>query len=49
MGKVDKALDYLEKMTSTGTKNMDWVKNDGDLDSIRDHPRFKKFMKKLGA
>ena len=49
MGKVDKALDYLEKMTSTGTKNMDWAKNDGDLDSIRDHPRFKKFMKKLGA
>ena len=49
MGETDQALDYLEKMTKTGVKNMDWVKNDGDLDSLRDHPRFKKFMERLGA
>jgi adenylate cyclase len=49
MGETDQALDYLEKMTRTGVRNMDWVKNDGDLDSLRDHPRFKKFMERLGA
>ena len=49
MGESDQALDYLEKMTGTGAKTMDWVKNDGDLDSLRDHPRFKKFMERLGA
>jgi len=48
MGDLDQALDYLEKMTGTGMKNMDWIKNDGDLDPLRDHPRFIKFMDRLG-
>jgi adenylate cyclase len=49
MGKADQALDYLERLTGTDVKTVDWMKNDGDLDSLRDHPRFKKIMARLIA
>jgi len=49
MGETDKALDFLEKMSGTSLRNVDWMENDGDLDSLRDHPRFEKIMQRLGA
>jgi adenylate cyclase len=49
MGETDKALDFLEEMSGTSLRNFDWMENDGDLDSLRDHPRFKKIMQRLGA
>ncbi|GAH01824.1 unnamed protein product, partial [marine sediment metagenome] len=47
VGETDLALDSLEKMTGTGSQNLDWMDNDGDLDSLREHPRFKQLMKRL--
>jgi adenylate cyclase len=49
MGEADKAMDFLEKMPETSLRNVDWMENDGDLDSLRDHPRFKQIMRRLGA
>jgi len=49
MGETEIALDYLDKMTGTGKGNLDWIKNDGDLDSLRDHPRFHAFLARLGS
>jgi len=41
LGKPRKALDSLEKcILKVGSINRDWLENDSDLDSIRDHPRF---------
>jgi len=47
MGKTNQALDFLDKMTGSGVKSIDWVINDSDLDSLHDHQRFKKFIERL--
>ena len=41
IGEVDEALDCLEKSVRKGMAEIDWMKNDSDLDNVRDHPRFK--------
>jgi serine/threonine protein kinase/tetratricopeptide (TPR) repeat protein len=38
---TDKALDFLEASVGAGFGNRDWMENDPDLESLRDHPRFK--------
>ena len=40
-GEIDNALDCLEKSILKGMAEIDWMKNDSDLDNVRDHPRFK--------
>ena len=40
-GHVDKALDIFERRFELGDAYLDWIDNDSDFDSIRDHPRFK--------
>ncbi len=39
-GEPDRALDCLEKAVSSGLAYLDWIRQDSDLDSLRDHPRF---------
>jgi len=46
-GRTDEALDSLEKAFRGGLTAMDWVVNDTNLDSLRDHPRFKALMEQL--
>ncbi len=41
-GDTEKALEHLER----GTQDLDWMENDTDLDSIRDHPRFLELLEK---
>ena len=36
----DKAIACLEKAFALGYGNKAWIKNDPDLSSVRDHPRF---------
>jgi adenylate cyclase len=40
-GETDRAIDCLESSVRGGFANREWVENDPDLDSLRDHPRFK--------
>lgn len=41
-GEPEEALDCLEKcFLKAGTINADWVKNDSDLDTIKEDPKFK--------
>ncbi len=42
-GEADKSLDCLERATSY----REWMENDPDLDSLRDHPRFQAIFEKL--
>jgi non-specific serine/threonine protein kinase len=39
-GRVEEALDYLEKAVAAGFFQKEWIVNDGDLDPIREHPRY---------
>lgn len=40
-GKTDRALDLLEEHARAGAVHVDWLVQDSDWDSVRDHPRFK--------
>jgi TolB-like protein/Flp pilus assembly protein TadD len=44
LGDAEQALDCLEKVTQRGHWYRGWAEKDPDLNSIRDHPRFKKVM-----
>lgn len=44
IGKIDEALDCLEKSVREGMAEIDWMTNDSDLDNVRDHPRFKALL-----
>jgi len=49
-GRPDKALDCLENcQQNVGNLNKDWLVHDSDIDSIRDHPRFKKILESIPA
>ncbi len=40
-GQTERALDFLEQALRAGFGGRDWVAHDPDLDSLRDHPRFR--------
>ena len=40
-GKPERALDVLDKLSRSVELYAEWIENDSDLDSLRDHPRFK--------
>jgi len=44
IGKIDEALDCLEKSVRKGMAEVDWMMNDSDLDNLREHPRFKALL-----
>lgn len=39
-GRRDQALRHFERSLAAGPEGAEWQDGDGDLDSIRDHPRF---------
>jgi adenylate cyclase len=43
IGRVEKALDLLEN----SIKSRSWITHDHDLDNLRDHPRFQRFLESL--
>ena len=47
-GRVEEALDYLEKAIAAGFFQKEWIVNDGDLDSLREHPRYKALIEGMG-
>lgn len=49
VGEKDKAIDCMEKALLQGFGHIDWMVNDPDLESLRDHPRFKAMMQRIGA
>jgi adenylate cyclase len=49
MNKVDDALDHLERAIENGTVSADWMRNDRDLDSLRDHPRYTALLSRVSS
>jgi serine/threonine protein kinase/Flp pilus assembly protein TadD len=47
LGRVEEAISYLEKALKIGYTSKEWIEFDSYLDSIRNHPRFQKALKKL--
>jgi len=45
LGKFDKAFECLELAVGQTSLSRDWVKNDPDLDPLRDDPRFQALLK----
>jgi TolB-like protein/Flp pilus assembly protein TadD len=45
---TDKAIDCLDKAFRKGFGHFEWMENDPDFDSVREHPRFKAMMECLG-
>ena len=48
-GEPEKALDCLEKAKGSGMLSAGWLKNDSDLFSLHDHPRFQSLLAELKA
>lgn len=48
-GEPEKALDCLEKGKGSGMLEAGWLKNDSDLFSLHDHPRFQALLAELRA
>jgi TolB-like protein/Flp pilus assembly protein TadD len=47
MGEKDQALNLLEKAVCNGYGHKEWLENDPDFASLRDHPRFQALMQRL--
>ena len=47
--KSDQALDLIEKAVRNGYGHKEWLENDPDFVSLRDHPRFQALMQRLSA
>jgi adenylate cyclase len=47
-GDVEEAIDCLERAVAGGLLQKGWYENDGDLDPLRAHPRFKALLEKMG-
>ena len=46
-GDIEEAIDCLERAAEGGLRQKGWYENDGDLDPLRGHPRFKALLERL--
>jgi adenylate cyclase len=46
-GRLEDAIDCLEKSTGAGLVFLDWIRHDSNLDPLRDNLRFQKLMERL--
>jgi TolB-like protein/Flp pilus assembly protein TadD len=48
-GKLERAVDCVEKAVAGGDAYVDWLRQDSNLDSLRDHPRFQALLARHGS
>jgi hypothetical protein len=49
LGESDQALDLIEKAVRNGYGHKEWLENDPDFVSLRNHPRFQALMQTFSA
>lgn len=49
LGMPEEAIYYLEQSYAKGLKRREWYENDGNLDPVREHPRFRALMERMGG
>ena len=47
LGESEESLDYLEQAVEHGTVSSDWMRNDEDLVSLRDNPRYAALLQRV--
>ncbi|MGB5162356.1 MAG: hypothetical protein WBQ27_14645, partial [Thermoanaerobaculia bacterium] len=47
-GELDRALECIEKSVSSGLAYIEWLRQDSNLDPLRDHPRFQALLTGYG-
>ncbi|HEV2495553.1 MAG TPA: protein kinase [Terriglobia bacterium] len=47
LGESEKAVDCLENSVKLGRQQTEWMRNDSDLDPLRNHPRFQALLQSL--
>jgi adenylate cyclase len=47
LGETEEALGYFEQALRAGFSHVEWIKNDSDFDTMRDHPRFQAALRDL--
>jgi non-specific serine/threonine protein kinase len=47
LGQHDEALDLIEQNVATGWGSYDWIRNDPDMNPVKDHPRFARILETL--
>ena len=47
LGEVEESLDHLEQAVEHGMINSDWMRNDEDLVSLRDNPRYAALLQRV--
>ena len=48
LGELDPAIDLLERLLLHSPKQILWIRNDSDLDPIRNHPRYQRLLETIG-
>ena len=48
-GEIDRALECIEKSVSSGLAYVDWLRNDSNLDPLRDQPRFQALLEQQAS
>jgi serine/threonine protein kinase/tetratricopeptide (TPR) repeat protein len=48
-GKIDEALDYLERTIEEGYRQKSWIETDSEFESLRGHPRYRKILDRIDA
>jgi serine/threonine protein kinase len=49
MGKIENALDFLQKAVAQGFAPRYWIEHDSDLDLLRGHPRFEAVLERYAS
>jgi len=47
LGKLDEAIECLEKSVASGMRQKDWMEHDSDLDPLRSNPRFQALLRRI--
>ena len=48
LGRVEPAIECLEKAARNGLTQRGWYEHDSNLDPLREHPRFQAMVENLG-
>jgi len=48
-GELGSAMDALERSYDAGLADPDWMREDSDLDNVRNHPRYKALLERMEA